>query len=212
MGNNGFEGYYLVRAYHPDADPFAVLSDLLRENIVDVCEKARPEIVQSLVKDGYDYMEERREVETWLREGARAGGVDIRKENPVYFALTRDPIAFANNYRRARDPHKSDRNAIIIPASEMDLSACSFTYDDSFPGHKVSRGVPLRGGLQPHPLCGVVFNAPQMAEALKTYGEPKPAVPGGFRYIEVQMWDRPPVTAAPAAKIIQPAKGAGARP
>ena len=208
------DSYYLVRVYHEDADPFAVLTDL-RENLADICTIARPEVVRSLAEDGYDYMAERKEVEDWLREGARAGGVDIRKETPVYFVLTRDPEAFANNYRRQRGSGVSDRKAIIIPASEMDLSACSFTYDDSFPGHKVSQGIPLRGGLEPHPLSGIIFNARQMAEALKIHGEPKTDVPSGFRYIEVQMWDKPSVTALPVAKIIQPVKpanGHGARP
>jgi hypothetical protein len=209
MSDNELDGYYLVRAYNPDAEPFAVLTDL-RENAADVCKKARPGI--GAEKD-YDYMKERAEVENWLRGGARAIGVDIRKENPVYFVLTRDPEAYAGYARRpmSGNSERAKKKVIAIPASEIDLSACSFTFDDSFPSYKISRGLPLNGCAGPrHPMNGLILNAKQTLTALKTYGEPKTdGMPhGAFRYIEVQMWDKLSIAAMPAARMIPPVKPA----
>lgn len=198
--NSELEGWYLVRAYHKDAEPFAVLTDVLRENMAEICEKVAPVRTPGLAED-YDYMEERREVENWLRESAKAGGVDIRKENPVYFALTRDPEAFASYMQKPMPgyPQRADREVIVIPASEADLSACSFTYDDSFGSHSAISGEDQ--GVSRHALHGIVFNAKQMTEALKIHGEP-----GSPRYIEVQMWDKPSIAAMPVAKVLQPVR------
>jgi hypothetical protein len=196
---NDLDGWYLVRAYYKDAPPFAVLTDL-RENAEDICKKVRTGI--GAAKD-YDYMKERAETETWLQQGAQAAGVDIRKEHPVYFVLTRNPEAYANWALKPMpgNSQRAERKIMIIPASEVDLSTSSFTYDDSFPSHQVSLGIPLRSGLKPGPLDGIIFNAQQIAEAVKIYGEPKPPVPGGFSYIEVQMWDKPSLTDFPDAVI-----------
>jgi hypothetical protein len=203
MSDFGLDGYYLVRAYYEGADPFAVVTDMPCEKLTDIFKKATPERVEGPNRgcDDYDYMERRTEIENWLRDGARAIGVDIRKENPVYFALTRDPEAFARDFRWGVDASlRSERKFIVIPVSEVDLSTCTFTHDDSFISHKVFAG---RLGSVPHPLQGIVFNTQQIVEALKTYGEP-----GELRYIEAQMWDRPSAAVKAAAKTGPPVKHA----
>lgn len=187
-----WDGWYLVRVYNKDAEPFATASDLPRENALDVFKKVAPRIVLDLA-EGQDDMAERTKVEDWLRAGARATGVDIRKENPVYFALTRDPAALIDYLGG-----DVDKKVIVIPTSEADFSASSFTYDDSFPNYKASQGVPFHG---PNPLHGTVFNAEQMREALKVYGEPKADPLSSPRYIEVQMWDKPSLKDFPHATI-----------
>jgi len=204
MSNNELDGYYLMRAYHKDADPCAVVSDLLRENAADVCEKIVPWRWKS---GGHDYIEKRITVENWLRENARTIGVDMRKENPVYFSLTVDPEYLSSWLYHAKA--FSGMKVVAIPASEVDLSICSFTYGDSFEVHRNAVAVAQYDPLDPlrdrslqwpydYSLSRTVLNAEQLPEGIKFCGEPHPLT---GRYIEVQMWDKPSMAAASPVNV-----------
>jgi len=82
----------------------------------------------------------------------------------------------------------------------VDMSALSFTWDDSFPNYRVAQsGEELE--VFKSPLHGKVLNAKQVAAAVKKYGEPKVDNPDMYRYIEAQMWDKPALTDFPHAVI-----------
>jgi hypothetical protein len=187
--NNEWDGWYLVRAYHKDADPFVTVMDLPREEVLDIYKKIAPIVVENLAK-GNDQLKKRREFENWLREGARTSGVDVRKENPVHFVLTRDPEAYAGAVLQPMPdaPQLAERKIIVIPVSEANLSACSFTYA---PHRDVSRSVD-----------DVLCNAKQIAEVLKTSG----GLDATGRYIRAQMWDRPSVDVSAATEVTKPVK------
>ncbi len=177
MGENPLKGYYLTRVYKDD-DPFTTVMDLFRADAVAMCEKLAPN--RHVDTPGQAaYLEEREEVENWVRESAKAVGVDIKEKNPIYFALTTEP-----------EKSTPGRHVISIPADQIDLSRCSFTFDDSFNNYSFVETHGEKSGVDPHPMHGVVLNADQAAKAIKKYG-----VLGHYddkrRYIEVQMWDRP---------------------
>lgn len=64
------KGYYLVRSYAPDADPYAVISDLPEEEGQRIAVKNDP-------VRGADNYQQRLKTETWLRQNAEASGVDL---------------------------------------------------------------------------------------------------------------------------------------
>jgi hypothetical protein len=173
------KGYYLTRVYHEGADPFQVISDLSMEAAAEMCAKVAPHRrVAGKKGDHHAYMQGRLETEDWLRENASAVGVRIDKQNPVYFTLTREP---------QEDKAPAGRKVISIPAEQIDLSCCSFTYGDS-----MNRTSSSPQGFQPHPLEGTVLNAVQAAAAITSIGIKGDYLNGG-RYFEVQMWANPPM-------------------
>lgn len=178
MKKNELEGWYLVRAY-VDADPFATVMDLPREEALDVYKKIAPAVLENLAK-GHDNLKSRQKFENGLREKARVSGVDIRKENPVYFVLTRDPQAAGATLQPMANV--ADKKVIVIPASVVNLSTCSFTY------------APHRD--VPHAIDEAFCNAQQIAEVVKTYDEPAVG-----RAITVQMWDKLSLSDFPQAEI-----------
>jgi hypothetical protein len=167
-------------------DPFAVVTDKPREEAVTLCSKfAGHRQVAGHPGDQEAYMDGRIETENWLRDSARAVGVDIRKDNPVYFTLQK--------YPHRDEDLKPGKKAISIAAEQVDLSTCSFTYGDSV-GNRTSTS---REG--PGPLDGTVMNAQQIAKVLETMPVDGDYIKGG-RYIETQMWETPALPTAPAAK------------
>ena len=183
------KGLYLTRHYREGSDPFAVISDLPRETAIELCTKFAS---QRRVGDGSGgqaaYFDGRIETENWLRESAQNAGVEIKKQNPVYFTLTTDDQTL-----KAHDGMK----AVSIPAEQADLKSCSFTFGDSM-GNRTSNAPPESA----HPLQDAVLNAGQAAKAIATYGIAGDYLNGG-RYIEVQMWaqpDEPRAAAVTSAK------------
>lgn len=161
------DGYYLTRVYDANAAPFKTVMDLPKDEAHQVTSKFTGHSCGEK-----DYYDERAKVENWLREGAVAGGVDIQKQHPIYFRLTEKPEDHASS---------PDRTFISIPAQQLDLSVCSFTFDDSF--HIISPD-------EKHPCSKKVFNAQGVAAAIAEHGfldtvSDKKSEP---RYIEVQMW------------------------
>lgn len=190
MADYPLKGLYLTRLYHEGCDPFAVVTDLPREQALEYCAKYAP---WRSVGDGSGgqeaYLDARIEVENLLREAARNAGVEVRKQHPIYFALTPD-----DQTNKAPDGMR----AVSIPAEHADLKNCSFTFGDSV-GNRTSNAPPEAA----HPLQDAVLNAGQAAKAIATYGLQGDYIKGG-RYIEVQMW-AVPQTATPPANAAKPA-------
>ncbi len=200
MSENPLKGYYLTRVYTQDGNPFQTVMDLVREEAAALCKRVTPNRrVGGAVEEADQqiaYIDARVGVEDWARESAKAVGVEIKKEHPIYFTLTAEPETSAPG-----------RKVISIPAENIDLSCCSFTYGDSFNNSpKASPAAPPGKPTTaiPDSLHGTVFNAVQMKKVVEKYG-----VPGiyekGQNYIEVQMWARPPLNilndvATPQAK------------
>ena len=171
------KGYYLVRGYAADADPYAVISDLPEEEGQRVAVKNDP-------IRGADNYQQRLKTETWLRQNAEASGVDMAKSTPAYFAFANDPD-FIAEITAERSPHK---NLIILPADQVDLSNWSFTMDDHFfADFDDENAAPSHA--EPHPLHGRVLNAHQLVQALETYGYPEDPYKNNF---EAQMWASEP--------------------
>jgi hypothetical protein len=196
MADSPLKGWYLTRVYQEGAAPFEVVTDKPRGEAVGLCSKfAGHRQVAGHPDDQEAYMDGRIETENWLRDSAKAAGVDIRKQNPVYFTL--------QQYPHRDEDLKPGKRAVSIPATQADLSACSFTYGDSV-GNRTSTS-----SEGPGPLDGVVMNAQQIARLLETTKVEGDYIKGG-RYIEVQMWAVPrPEFANPGAP---PAASATAKP
>jgi hypothetical protein len=175
---NPLQGLYLTRLYREGSEPFEVVTDKPKTEAIALCSKfASQRRVGDKVGDQAAYIEGRIETENWLRAGAQSAGVDIRKQNPVYFCLTTEPQTVG--------PH-TGLKAISIPADQFDLSCCSFTYGDSMGNHTVK----LPEGVEPHPLQNAVLNAEQAAQAIKSFGLGSDYIKGG-RYVEIQVWANP---------------------
>ena len=172
------KGYYLVRSYAADTEPYNVISDLPEEEGQRIAVKNDP-------VRGADNYRQRLRTEDWLREHADAAGVEMVKTTPAYFAFTNDPD-FIAEVTSERSPHK---NLIVLAADEVDLSSWSFTMDDHFFADFGSDEV-LPGHAAPHPLHGRVLNAVQLVQALEIYGYPDDPYQHNF---EAQMWAREPV-------------------
>jgi len=190
------KGLYLTRVYREE--PFRVVSDMPKAEAVAICSKFAPQRHCGKKGDQEAYMEGRIETENWLRESAASVGVDIRKQNPVYFYLTAEP---------PETTLPDGKKTISFPAEDFDLSCCSFTHGDSMGNHTAK----LPEGVEPHPLQNAVLNAAQTAQAIKSFGINGDYINGG-RYIEVQVWADPreaagltaattPVTSAPARAL-----------
>lgn len=186
--SNKLQGYFLVRGYHKDASPYAIVTDLSMEEAVALCEAVEPErgmdeLSEEGVRDQDGYMQRRIQTENWLRDAARASGVDMAKDNPVYFAFTREPERFTDTMN-ARRP---DTKIVIFPAHELDLSTWSFTMDDHFfaalDSDAAQEGV--LDGYESHPLHRKVLSASELVAAIDEYGYPEDEFKHNF---EAQMW------------------------
>jgi hypothetical protein len=171
------KGYYLVRSYAPDADPYAVISDLSAEEGQRIAVKNDP------IRDADNY-QRRLKTEDWLRPNAEASGVELSKATPVYFSFTNDPDSI-EALTKERSP---DKEVVVLPADEIDLSTWSFTMDDHFFAN-FDNGETSPEHAEPHPLHGRVLNAQQLVVALELYGYPADPSKNNF---EAQMWASQP--------------------
>jgi hypothetical protein len=131
------------------------------------------------------YIQERREVERWLRDGHRANGGEVRDEHPAYLSLWREPPPFG--------PHD-----IVVDLGLFEPETLSFTYPDSM----ISFGLAFRmregEEHERRPYHGRVFGAAGLAEVIAEYGWPQEADDARRRSnydrsIEAQVWDRQPL-------------------
>lgn len=177
------KGYYLVRSYAADADPYAVISDLPEE-------EGQAIVVKNDPVRGADNYDRRIKTEDWLRKNVQASDIKMDKATPAYFAFTNDPD-FIAKITEENSPHKQ---LITLPADEVDLSNWSFTMDDHFfSDFEADDMTPSHA--KPHPLHGRVLNAYELVQALEVYGYPEDPYENNF---EAQMWaNEPRFVAAP---------------
>lgn len=196
------QGYYLMRAYHKDAPPFATVSDLPDSEAIALCEEKEPtrgltSMDTEGTRDQSAYMQKRQQTEDWLRNNARASGTRIDKQNPVYFAFTREPERF-----REHMAAKPGMELYESPAADVDLSNWSFTMNDHFFADldNGDKSVKTLKDYPPHPLHGKVLNAAQLLAAIEEYGYPEDEMVHNF---EAQMWADAP-TLLPSANTAAP--------
>jgi len=174
------KGYYLVRSYAPDANPYDVISDLPEEEGQRIAVKNDP-------VRGEDNYRQRIKTESWLRDNAAASNVKMDKDTPAYFGFTNDPD-FIVEVTKERN---SDKRIIVLPADQVDLSNWSFTMDDHFFANLDDADTEqiAPSHAQPHPLHGNVLNVSQLVQALEKYGCPDDPYKNNF---EAQMWAAEP--------------------
>ncbi len=169
-----FKELWLARRFMPvkGVEPFSSIMSLSQDTANMVAHQAGKRF------DG-DYIEERRQVEDWLRAGAEAQSVVIESTHPLYFRLYPRPIKFSRNGEKIITLRLG-----LLPAENL-----SFTFDDSFHNYASLGGRPSVMTTEPR-----VYSFHQMDQQLAETGFPS-SFDGGDpgRYIEVQLWSRPPI-------------------
>lgn len=170
---------FAIHRYRPAYGPF--------RNICAVPDDEGEAILQELRKEpGHGwlvptYIQERREVECWLREGHRANGGEVRDKHPIYLSLWPElpPLG----------PHD-----IVVDLELFAPGTLSFTYPDSM----ISFGLAfrMRAGEehQRRPYHGRVFDAEGLASVIADCGWPQEQAgrerrSNYDRSVEAQVWD-----------------------
>lgn len=182
----------LTHYYEREQGPFKTLSDL--------SESEAKCVMLAIDKKGtadrrdftnLEYLNQRKEAESWLRkEFIRKGGKPVR-EHPHYLVI--------NSCNWLREWFRVPAE-VSIPLSKFDPAIVSFTYPDSMVSLQLSqkRNDP---SWEPHmrPWHGQVFTLQEITEAIKEYGLPDEEL---FRsdkaykfeaYIEAQVWSDEPL-------------------
>ena len=172
--NSAAENFYLARSYRA-SDPYALITDLPFEEADRISQENYPQ-------RSPNYMHDRYAVDDWLREQAKAAGVETDRHNPVSFSVIKD----IEQWKRSLHPNDGQ---IVIPFKDIDLRNWSFTLDDSF----VSTTIELESGewTKRYPasdLHGRVFNGIGMTDILNNGQFPDETVNGNPRYFEAQLW------------------------
>lgn len=123
-----------------------------------------------------DYIAERRAIEAWMREEAKAKGLSLPDTPPLYFRLCPQPITAT----------EEKRLLINIPAHTVPTDAITFTIEDSFHNYAQLQGRPNGDfGIKPE-----VFTADEVAAQFKdNFPEHLDGRTLG-RYVEGQLWQR----------------------
>ncbi|MDJ0532144.1 MAG: hypothetical protein QNJ70_06550 [Xenococcaceae cyanobacterium MO_207.B15] len=138
------------------------------------------------------YLEERREIETWLYNDFVKKGKKPYLNHPIYFVLgEHDDLFQKGGFFSSANPIK-----LKIPLSLFDSNQISFTYPDSMPSFNIPRVE--RGKPYLKPFHGQVFTKDEITEVVQTYGLPgdRWKVEEAWRYdrfIEAQIWDVRPI-------------------
>lgn len=170
--------------FRPEYGPFRNLCALSDEEAEGILQQMRD-------KYGYtwmvpEYLQERRVIETWLREEFRSKGGKILTEHPIYFYLGAPPKDSASC------TIDSSTHEIRVPMPMFDKDTVSFTYPDSMISYGIShqeRGRPYRKHYH-----GQVFTYEEIKQAVATYGFPGESSKRHLqtpydRVIEMQIWD-----------------------
>lgn len=138
------------------------------------------------------YLEERREIESWLYNDFVNKGKKPYLRHPIYFVLgEHDDLFQKGGFFSSTNPIK-----LKIPLSLFDSEQISFTYPDSMPSFNIPRVE--RGKPYLKPFHGQVFTKDEINEVVQTYGLPgdRWKVEEAWRYerfIEAQIWDVRPI-------------------
>jgi hypothetical protein len=185
---------YLTHYYRIGTEPFQSLSALSEMAAMQMMEDLyiKGSIIWERFKDPYQYLQERRQTEQWLRKDFIAKGGDPLEAYPIYMVLGRsqwihkvaDPVALATTAE------------IQIPLSILRESDVSFTYPDSMISRWFGQDKPIEY-YQPD-YHGKVFTLSEILSILVAKGLPEEGwetnLPDDLApYIEAQVWNHKPL-------------------
>jgi hypothetical protein len=140
------------------------------------------------------YVDERREVEAWVRREFIHKGGKPHLTNPLYFVLgANDEFFGKGGFFSHAHPAKLE-----IPLSILPSAIISFTYPDSMASLGIASDTTEQGEFFRKPFHGQVFTLEEIRGVVDEYG-----MPGDRwkyeerwrhdRYIEAQVWDDRPI-------------------
>jgi hypothetical protein len=176
---------YLTRYAYPGEDPFVSLNDLPYEqaNALKRRHCRRNNIGGFYAQD--NYLLHRREIEHWItRQLLKKGGAP-KDSAPVYMTLGPSPTGEFD----IRQDIQRDHIEIIIPVEELDLATVTFTFPDSMYELTVDQhGTVIDGKRTNTPVVYVYHELDEVIDRYRVYAPPYEL------YIEVQVWDREPLS------------------
>ncbi|MHA6534650.1 hypothetical protein [Paenibacillus sp. BAC0078] len=170
---------YLYHYYDESTGPFQNLSDLSPEEAESVLEGIRQISKGFASKRPADYLGIRRGLEQKARNAFISKGGRPVRQHPHYMTFGSCPWLLEWYPRGAE---------LRIPVASFSPTCISFTYGDLFPTMRVMDGKIYRGQ---------VYTLEEIREVISQFGWPQEWNPRGDqgpeRYIEVQVWENPPL-------------------
>lgn len=196
---SAFEGLYLIRTHNQDAGPYDVLTDLSEADALTLAKELEPTRGAGVSddlgnRDQSLYLLQRKEVDAWLKSSAIQMGINVERENPVHFALAKDPQPFIDAWIN-KNPNSSLAAAVeqrpfatvtIIPADQIDLSSWTFTGEDSF----LASGIL---GPTDHPAGSQLMSAGDLLKSIEEHGFTDYGGEDRMPTYEAQMWSQEPL-------------------
>ena len=185
---------YLIHVYKRGTEPFQSLSALPEQDAVRIMQDCYIEgaVFWERFKDPRQYLQQRREIERWLRQEFVAKGGRPRESYPIYMILGRTKWLLA-----AADPDTLATTAEIqVPLALFEECDVSFTYPDSM----VS--IPMADQKEsPYYLPeyhGKLFTLSEIRAIVESKGLPGEkwgtGLPGSMpNFIEAQVWNHEPL-------------------
>gem|GEM_PF-1087768 len=181
----GLQGWYLLRAFSnaPGVGCMDSLMDLPEKDAIKTMEQIHPHRGSGPADENGNrpqaaYYAERKEADDWLRRSAaELAGVQMERQNPVFFAFTNDLDTVLHAMMK-----DGGSDILVVPVEKADLSKFTFTFGDSMGNHLLLQGKEAFLSAR-HDMNGQVMNARDLAEALQKHG----AGPDG---IEAHYWSR----------------------
>lgn len=185
---------YLTYYYRQNTEPFQTLSALPTEDAVQIMQALYIEgsVMWERFKNPQHYLQERKQVEQWLRTEFIAKGGEPQMLYPIYMMLGRSKWAD----RVVDAATLATTVEIQVPLSILKEGDVSFTYLDSMTSHGFGRDKPVEY-YQPD-YHGKVFTLSEMLSIVEIKGLPEEGweanIPNYLpHYIEAQVWNREPL-------------------
>jgi hypothetical protein len=173
---------FLSHYYEAAHGPFRNLSDLPLAEAEARLERIRQAGEVFASRRAADYLAIRRDLEDQVRQRFVAKGGRPRRLRPHYMILGACPWLLSW-YKEGRE--------LRIPLGAFDPAVVSLTYGDTFPAMRYRDGRPYRGQ---------VYTLAELPGLVAAYGLPQEwnsdGQGGPERYIEAQVWDDEPLSAA----------------
>jgi hypothetical protein len=182
---------FLVHVYGIDTEPFRSLSSLPDKEALQIMEAMYVEghLFWERFENPKRYLDHRKQVEQWLREGFIAKGGEPHEANPIYLVLGRPKWG----EKRMSVALQTTLRDIEVPLSILGDGDVSFTYPDSM----VSWILKQEKNPSYYQPCyhGEVFTRSEIFAIIEKKGMPDEGwetnVPEHMaHYIEAQVWNR----------------------
>lgn len=185
---------YLIHVYKRGAEPFQSLSALPEQDAIQIMRDCYIEgsVFWERFKDPRQYLQQRREIERWLRQEFIAKGGSPREPYPIYMILGRTKWLLT-----AADQDTLATTAeILVPLALFEECDVSFTYPDSM----VS--IPMADQKEsPYYLPeyhGKLFTLSEIRSIVESMGLPGEKWGTGLpdsmpNFIEAQVWNQEPL-------------------